>query len=299
VCDDSWQQSDAEVVCDQLGLDSESVPSTIPSTSYVQYMSHLKPFWLSSVACNDDSGLQDCSKSVLIGYSQFCSLTSSFFDSAEVNCGPPVPDRLSGGEIAGIVLAVMTVVGALVLGFIYIPDRWKRRHSYSWYRKLTTPSRWCEWIGAWCRRHAPTRPQVRRHRPNVTPTPPTPTSTNENREYPPATVTNTPAATQQSLATITEDDSWPGEPTAAESTAGQGSYGVLTSTAPPPYQAAVSYPVATGPPPAYSRPLPPPIGFSGINQAEEKALPYPTAVGTDPAYPPPLQGQEQSLPYPS
>jgi hypothetical protein len=290
VCDDSWQQSDAEVVCDQLGLDSESVPSTIPSTSYVQYMSHLKPFWLSSVACNDDSGLQDCSKSVLIGYSQFCSLTSSFFDSAEVNCGPPVPDRLSGGEIAGIVLAVMTVVGALVLGFIYIPDRWKRRHSYSWYRKLTTPSRWCEWIGAWCRRHAPTRPQVRRHRPNVTPTPPTPTSTNENREYPPATVTNTPAATQQSLATITEDDSWPGEPTAAESTAGQGSYGVLTSTAPPPYQAAVSYPVATGPPPAYSRPLPPPIGFSGINQAEEKALPYPTAVGTDPAYPPPLQG---------
>ena len=65
---------------------------------------------------------------------------------------------------------------------------------YSWYRKLTTPSRWCEYIGAWCRRHTPRGPRVRRH---VTPTPPTPTTTNENGEYPPATVANTPAATQQ------------------------------------------------------------------------------------------------------
>ena len=56
----------------------------------MQYVSRLKPFWLSSVACNDDSGLQDCSKSFLIGYSQFCSLTSSIFDSAEVNCGKSV-----------------------------------------------------------------------------------------------------------------------------------------------------------------------------------------------------------------
>ena len=59
--------------------------------SYGQYMSRLKPFWLSSVSCSGiDGSLEECDRSLLIGYSADCSLSSptvSAFDSAEVNCG--------------------------------------------------------------------------------------------------------------------------------------------------------------------------------------------------------------------
>jgi hypothetical protein len=120
------------VVCDQLELDSEFAPSTTPSTSYAQY-DGLRPFWLSSVVCvaGTHQALQDCDHSRLIGYSADCSLASanSLFDNAEVNCGAPVPFRLSGGAIAGIVLGVLAVVTMLVLGIIYGPEKWKRRHK--------------------------------------------------------------------------------------------------------------------------------------------------------------------------
>ena len=45
------------------------------------------------------------------------------------SAGEPIPFMLTGGHIAGIVIGVLVVVGAAILAFIYLPERWKRRHT--------------------------------------------------------------------------------------------------------------------------------------------------------------------------
>ena len=66
-------------------------PPPPPPLSYDQYMSRLKPFWLSEVFCNTqtDSSLEECDRNLLIGYSSTCSnaFTDSVFNSAEIDCG--------------------------------------------------------------------------------------------------------------------------------------------------------------------------------------------------------------------
>jgi hypothetical protein len=156
--------------------------------------------------------------------------------------------------------------------------------SYDWYVRLTTPRRWCEGAGPWCRRHWPHRPRVRRRRQQT------------NRETTESTIESTIApepAEPRPRAEPREQQPRERETVQLGFSGVQGHEGALTAPAPPPYQAAVSYPVASSQqPPAYSEKVPPLPG-----QIEGAALPYPPATGQDPAYPPPLQGP--GLPYPS
>ena len=75
-----------------LSLHFPSFPPPLPPPllSYDQYMSRLKPFWLSSVQClTGDDTIGECDRDSIIGYSASCSGASSFsvFNSAEVDCG--------------------------------------------------------------------------------------------------------------------------------------------------------------------------------------------------------------------
>ena len=113
ICEDvEWDVDNVEVVCDELGLSTEGSRSTIPSgrcalvpfvfpsytislppfpsllspLSYIQYMSAVKPIWLSLVSCfPGDDGIEDCGRNFLLGYTT-CN-TANVFNSAEANCG--------------------------------------------------------------------------------------------------------------------------------------------------------------------------------------------------------------------
>ena len=56
--------------------------------------------------------------------------------------GPSIPYSLSGRAIAGIILACLAAATVAVLLIIYGPEKWRKRHTYPWYRKLTTPREW-------------------------------------------------------------------------------------------------------------------------------------------------------------
>ena len=51
----------------------------------------------------------------------------------------------SSGAIFGIVFGVAVVIFVLFpLVWVFGKDWWSKRHNYSWYRCLTTPSDWCD-----------------------------------------------------------------------------------------------------------------------------------------------------------
>ncbi|XP_019639388.1 PREDICTED: scavenger receptor cysteine-rich domain-containing group B protein-like [Branchiostoma belcheri] len=57
VCDDFWEQADAEVVCRQLGY-----PGAVRSTSHASFGQGTGPIWLNNVGCSgSESRLQNCS----------------------------------------------------------------------------------------------------------------------------------------------------------------------------------------------------------------------------------------------
>jgi hypothetical protein len=264
VCEDElWSIANVQVACEELGLTTESGYSTIPSTSYEQYMSLLKPYWLTSVSCvAGDERIEDCTRDPILGYSDTCNTAStiSIFNSAEINCGDPIPFSLGGGPIAGIVIAVLTIVTVVTLSAIYLPERWKRRHTYPWWVKLTTPSRWCENISC------PNCRRFRQRRTATTTTVATRTGpTASSSEYPPSTRRSPPSESAEgsSATTSRREQEERGANTVigfsvAPHTSSEPA-GDLTAPAPPPYQAAVSYPTASGVPAPKPFPDLPPI----------------------------------------
>ena len=102
-------------------------------------------------------------------------LTSSSPPLFSLPPGSPVPFRLSGGAIAGIVIACLAAAFVIIMGIIYGPDRWKKRHQYSWYNKLTTPSEWCDGVSC------PELPRVRSVSRRTQPTPPAQTQVSSDQ----------------------------------------------------------------------------------------------------------------------
>ena len=51
----------------------------------------------------------------------------------------------SSSTAIGIVIGVLTVGFIIIMfGYLFGRDYWRKRHTYSWYNTLTTPSSWCD-----------------------------------------------------------------------------------------------------------------------------------------------------------
>jgi hypothetical protein len=257
ICDDDgeWDIEDASIVCNQLGY-----PGPIASISdqYPDYYSLFnKPTWLGGVECDDtDLDIGSCPSSPPIGYTTTCSDFAS--SRAEVECSqspPPDDGGLNGGAIAGIVIGSIVGLGFIVYFIHWCGEADKKKKAAA----AEASRRQDEAVAA--QQRGDREAQQRRDEAAT------------QRALAPAQQPPAPADSQQE---------------GTEETAFHDAE--LVTPAPPPYQAALAYPVAVQPPNYSSE-------KSGAYPSQN--LPYPPATSSGfEAYPPPSAPSLADYPAP-